>query len=265
MNCWASHPLETATSDFLASVRSQSPVALIATLRERLQCKRKNRWQEIEHDRALASFDYVPLTDSDGIHIVAVFVRGTGPVELREDMFMAADAPLISFLKTADHQRFRFLVANSNISGMVTLSDIQKLPTYSVLFGLVIAVEILLMEWIRRKCHPDEDAWLDHLKKRDRKSVERYWKKAQESNMAIDRLAHASLDQEIRAAQSLGLFNDCDEQCERIRALKTLRDNLCHAKEFAPTPEQALTIPSQVRDAETLIQWLETQIGQIAQ
>src|SRR5690606_4928245 len=109
----------------------------------------------------LATFDQVPLTEGD--RIVAVFVRGEGVVELREDLFMAADAPLLTFLKTADRQRFRFLMEGEGISGLVTLSDIQKLPVYSVLFSLVVAAEMLLMDWIRKASGGDDEVWLRHL------------------------------------------------------------------------------------------------------
>ncbi len=142
MNRWASDPLKTSAGDFLSAIRSQIPVSSIATPRANLKCERDCRWRTVEANPSLADFDQVPLTDDQGLRIESVFVRGKGRLQLREDMFMAADAPLLSFLESADQQQFRFLLVDSTVSGTVTISDIQKLPVYSVLFSLVVAVEM---------------------------------------------------------------------------------------------------------------------------
>jgi hypothetical protein len=260
MNRWASPPLGTSASDFLVALRSETPVALVATPRAEFRCERVTRWRAIESDAGLTDFDQVPLTTADG-EIEAVFVRGKGVVRLREAMFMASNAPLISFLESADQQRFRFLLEEHKVSGMVTLSDVQKLPVYSVLFGLLIAIEILLMDWIRKTLGADRDAWLCQLNVGQRSSIDKHWKRATKSNIAIDRLSCASFGQEIRAASGLGLFKGDDGRQQSFKALRTLRNQICHAMEFALTPEQALTIPALVRDAEAVATWLQERIG----
>jgi hypothetical protein len=261
MNRWASQPLKTSANDFLAAVRSEIPVSLIATPRADLKCERGCRWKAVEANAALADFDQVPLTDDEGLRIEGVFVRGTGRLELREDMFMAADASLLSFLESADQSRFRFLLVDSTVSGMATISDIQKLPVYSVLFSLVVAVEMLLMDWIRKKCRENPDEWLTHLTKSQRGSVEKYWQDALKENLAIDRLSCAAFGQEILAAKGMGLFDNHDDQRAKLKALEQLRHQVCHATEFAPNLTQALKIPSQVRDAHSVTLWLQEQIA----
>jgi len=259
-NRWASPTLGASAIEFLAAIRSEMPVSLIATPRAKFKCERRKRWAGIESNPDLADFDQVPLTSDGSDHIEAVFVRGSGLVELREDMFMASDAPLVSFLESADQQRFRFLLEDRSVSGMVTLSDVQKLPVYSVLFSLVIAVEMLLMDCIRNVCDADKDGWLAYLREGQRKSVEKYWKNALKKNLAIDRLSCASFGQEIEAAAGLGLFKHHDERHRGLKELAVLRDQVCHAIEFAPTPEQALKIPSHVRTAQSTATWLLAQM-----
>jgi hypothetical protein len=263
MSRWAANPLGTPASVFVTAVRSGTPVALIATPRAALACRPKSRWRGIQNDPELVEFDQVPLTNRDGVSIEGVFIRDTGLVELQESMFMASDAPLISFLESADQQRFRFLLDDRSISGLVTLSDIQKLPVYSVLFGLVIAVEMLLVEWIRRSCGSSENAWLEHLNKTQRGGVERHWKDASDRNLALDRLSCASFGQEIQAARGLGLFKGSEAHHEKLKALEALRHQICHAAEIALTPEQALTIPNQVRNAHATASWLHGQIEEL--
>ena len=176
---------------------------------------------------------------------------------LNSAMFMAADAPLLSFVETADQQRFRFLLDEGDFVGLVTLSDLQRLPVYALLFGLVIAVEMLLMEQIRKACGTTPDAWLVKLNVNQRETIERQWKDAMRRNVAIDRLSCASFGQEIQAAIGLGLFVKDDETHRRLFALKALRDQVCHASEFAPTSEHALEIPARVRDARALANLLQ--------
>lgn len=259
MNRWAGRETGTVAGAFLGAVRSEIPVALIATPRADLKCKREDRWQEIGSDPELSDFDQVPVTDGEGGHVVAVFIRGSGLIALRESMFMAARAPLIAFLESADHQRFRLLVEDREVSGMVTLSDVQKLPVYSVIFSLLIVVEMLLIDWIRAACAVNKNQWLDYLDGSQRGIIETHWKNAVKNNVAIDRLSCASFGQEIRAARGLGLFKDHEERHKSLKALEALRHKVCHAAEFAPTAEQALTIPGHVRDAQSTATWLRTQ------
>jgi hypothetical protein len=259
-NRWASKPLKTSAIEFLSAIRTQFPVSLIATPRAELKCRPVGEWKQVDSHPDFADFDQVPLTDGQGQRIEAVFERGQGRLALREDMFIAADAPLLSFLESADQQRFRFLVMDSTVSGMVTISDIQKLPVYSVLFSLLIAVEMSLMEWIRKRCGKDQDAWLARLEDNQQRDIERHWKQAQEKNLNIDRLNCASFHHEIVAAEGFGLFTGHADQQERLENLKALRNMVYHAAEFAPNAEEALKIPARVRDAHTVAAWLQEQI-----
>jgi hypothetical protein len=263
MTNWARHPLDTPAADFLTALRTSMPVSLVATPRASLQCRPRAAGRAAERDPELADFDQVPLT-GHGERIEAVFVRGEGVAELHEGLFMAADAPLLSFLETADLQRFRFLVEDGQVSGLVTISDLQRLPVYSVLFGLVVATEMLLMDWIRKACREDPDAWLKHLHEKQRGTIESYWKRAQEKNLTLDRLSCASLGHELTAACGLGLFTSAGERHQQLKGIEQLRNLVCHAMELAPSPEEAEKLPAFVRTALALIKWLPEQINQLS-
>lgn len=257
MTGWASPAIDSHAGEILLAVRAQGPVSLISTFRPRLSCRSASDGTDIEFDPALLDFDQVPLTGADGRRIDAIYVRGKGCLPLHADMFMAADAPLISFVKTADRQPFRLLIARDEVVGMVTLSDLQRLPVYSLLFGLVIAVEALLVEWIRCTCRADGDAWLRHLDSPRKREVEKFFERAQRANVAIDRLSCASFTDEINAALGLGLLERGNEHHGRLQALVELRNEVCHAKEVAETPERALRLPARARNADALANWLQ--------
>jgi hypothetical protein len=260
VNQWASDPLKVSANNFLAAVRSEIPVSLIATPRSQLKCACHRQWEKIALNPDLADFDQVPLTDDRGIQIEGVFVRGKDRLDLREEMFMAADTPLLSFLETADRVRFRFLLSDSDISGMVTLSDVQKLPVYSVLFSLLIAVEMLLIDWVRKRCRNAPDEWFRILDKPQRNKIEKDWQDALSKNMAIDRISCASFPNEIEAAKRLGLFEKDEDQHAKFEQLKSLRNQVCHAFELAPNLTQALKLPCLVRNALEVINFLHQKI-----
>jgi hypothetical protein len=246
----------------LQAAQVHAPVVMIATPRHALQCRSVSRWKSIEGDEALDDFDQVPLTGADSQGIEAMFIRGQGRTPLVADTFMSADAPLLTFVETADTQRYRLLVAGGDVVGMVTLSDLQRLPVYSLIFSLLIAVEVLLVEWIRGACRDQADAWMQHLRPQQRKVIESHWQQAVKNNLAIDRLSCASFSHEIAAARGLGLFAaECARE-EELSSLKQLRDRVCHAMGFAPTAEHALQVPAQVRKAREVAQWLVERINQ---
>lgn len=259
---WASPVIDSQAGEILQAVRAQGPVSLISTPRSRLRCRAATDMGGIESAPTLTDFDHVPLTGPATQRIEAMFVRGTGCVPLHTDMFMAADSPLIAFVETADRQPFRLLIADDEVVGLVTLSDLQRLPVYSLLFGLVIAVEALLVEWVRQACRADADAWLSRLDTRRQREIERHFERAQAANVALDRLSCASFADEIAAALGLGLLARGDEHHRRLQELVELRNEVCHAKEFAHTPERALRLPARARDADTLANWLQEAIGQ---
>jgi len=256
MTQWANPFRDAADGQYLEAVRSHGPVSLIATPRSELQCRPVALWHGIEKDATLTDFDQVPLTSKDGANIEGVFVRGKGRVPLTTEMFMAADAPLLAFVESADRPSFRFLLSGSQVSGLVTLSDLQRLPVYALLFELVIAVEMLLMNTIRQICRTKPDAWMEHLAPKQQRTVEKLWQEAQGSNVWVDRLSCASLGHEIQAAIGLGLFERDDATHRQFEALKIVRDLICHAAEFAPTAQDALKIPAMARDAQALAEWL---------
>lgn len=142
------------------------------------------------------------------------------------------------------------------------LSDFDQVPLIDDRTHIV-AVFIRgegLRDWIRKSCGVYEDRWLDHLDKRQRGVVEKHWKNVVKENLAIDRLSCASFGQEMRAAVGLGLFKGDEPRHRNLAALEALRHKVCHAADFAPTPEHALTIPSHVRDAQATAAWLQAQI-----
>jgi hypothetical protein len=245
---WASKTLGTPANEVIAAVRTGITIQSIATPRARLVMREKSHWPNFKDEAELADFDHVPVTEGD--EIVGIYDREEGKTlrDLSESMFMAADASLLGYLEIADSRNFAFLVRESQIVGIVTLSDIQKLPVYCVLFSLLISVEMLLMECIRAACNGDPDKWMSYLDTGAKKTIEKYWKDAQQKNIApLDKLSCASFGNELTAAEGLGFV--ASDEILTLKRLNELRNSIANGKEIALTPDRALAIPSHVRDA----------------
>ena len=253
---WANKPLDPPASDVVAAVRSGIPVKSIATPRAELVSREKCLWPGCVDEPELEPFDYVPVTVGD--EIVGLGDRLSGGLrDLSEAMLLSSDSGLLSYVEIADRQQFAFLVEHNRIAGLVTLSDIQKLPVYCVVFALLMSVEMLLMEWIRRECRMEPDRWLSQLDDESRRRIEKHWKRAQQRNVALDRLSCASFADELNAARRLRLFSAKPDAIDTLERLKDLRNLICHGMEIALTPDRALEIPADVRAALRIQRLLE--------
>ena len=259
---WASNPLDAPVSDMIAAVRMGITIESIATPRAMLVVRQKRHWPGFASESEIKGFDHVPVTEDD--KIVGVFDRESGSLrELSETMFMASDASLLSFVQNADQRRFAFVVRESQIAGIVTLSDIQKLPVYCVLFSLLISIEVLLTEWIRKVCRDQADKWLIRLNNGAKRRIEGYWKKAQVKNVALDKLSYASFLEKLTAAKGMGLFSSNESASVSLERLNELRNLVCHGKEIAHTPDRALKLPAHVRDALGIQVLLEQELREL--
>ena len=68
---------------------------------------------------------------------------------------IAIEAPLLQFVLSADTNPCRLILDDTEIRGLVTLSDIQRLPVRTALFGQFIHLKLLLTEVLRREIGPD--------------------------------------------------------------------------------------------------------------
>ncbi|MBV5269366.1 MAG: hypothetical protein JZU55_04890, partial [Afipia sp.] len=70
---------------------------------------------------------------------------------ITEADLIGADAGILDFIRQADFSKFRFLVTGTEISGLVSLSDLQRLPVRAALFGVITHLEMVMTEVIRVK------------------------------------------------------------------------------------------------------------------
>ncbi|WP_181180378.1 hypothetical protein [Mesorhizobium sp. B1-1-7] len=209
-------------------------------------------------------FSYMPVVQqgSESEHVVGVVhlepYFETPPPEksvgeaferLSEKYLIGADASILSFVLEADLHPFRLLVSDNGIIGLVSLSDLQKLPVRAALFGLVTELEIAMTEAIRAK-DPDQMLWPSFMSEGRRSSMESRIKLARSTGGIVDELLYTEFCDKRDILMKL-LFRDDPRRAHFVKNLKqieSLRNHLAHANDYADNNERSAGVCSVVRD-----------------
>jgi CBS domain-containing protein len=231
--------------DFYTSIRTATPVRLIMTpASDLLTCKTTDDAEEVDARPELADFDHIPVKQ-DG-QIAGIFDRNrkglTGRVA---DNFRPLDAayligdraPVFTFIERVPYQRCCIVVGERGIVGMVTASDLQKLPVQVALFGLLAQFEALVTELLRRSLGDPEakyESVLDLLSNGQVKNARRHKTRNDAKNLSIDWISPLSLGDKLHALEAKQPELMDWHQAGQV---KDLRDSVAHGKEFAQTYE----------------------------
>ena len=167
------------------------------------------RWDTAPYDE----YDYLPVVQSySSSQVIGVLctrsVKKHGGHTVRvqecnqrlaEHHLLGADASILEFVLYADCHPCRFVVSGDRISGLVTLSDLQRLPVRMTLFALLTGFEMTMIEAIKRR-FPEDEEWLSHLPT----SLQGKVKKAIQKAKAKDNFVHGLYAVPKRACEASG-------------------------------------------------------------
>jgi hypothetical protein len=259
----------------MKSLQDQLPVALITTPRHALLTCRSDETLAAVIARNEGGFDYFPVIDAAkrrrerivGLIELVPYLQGKKPEgivreqmePLSEDNMIGADAGILTFVKSADRIGCRLVMAGAEISGLVTLSDLQQLPVRAALFALITHVEMTMADAIRRE-FKSSNAWLDLLPQRRRDQIEKWRSAAVATDNLVDDLLLTGFGDKKNIIQKSPSFTQTwktfdDDMIEA----KGLRNSLAHANHYAATREAAVKVCNIVRRIEhwiaQLSQW----------
>ena len=237
---WASGD-EIGSGDIFETLHSGLTVALIATEREELMtCRPNESLSAVVSRSAEQQYDYLPVIDDEGSEIVGLLhitdfvqnspcigiVRGRyGP--LSEGDLIGADASILDFIKGADSKPRRLVVSGDKIVGLVTLSDLQKLPVRAALFALITGLEITMYEAIKQK-YPTGEEWKQHLTPHRRKNIkEKIDNSAKGDGFVDDLLFTQFCDKRDILIKSFPFSHKKKLRCQ-LKYIEKLRDKLAH-------------------------------------
>lgn len=201
------------------------------------------------------SYDYIPViakapdgkADIVGLLHAANYIGVPAPDglvrdhrdALSEEVLIGADVSILDFIKTGDKRPCRLAVSGAGIVGLVTLSDLQKLPVRAVLFALVTGLEITMSEAIRRHFQ-HKDSWLTCLSEGRRVKINTEIAKSRTDDGFVDSLLFTQFCDKVDIIRkSFALLSDKKDVRAHLKEIQGLRDNLAHANEYAASPDQA--------------------------
>ncbi len=147
---------------------------------------------------------------------------------LDDSILVSAEEPLPKFLPTLKESSYRLVVNGPEIRGIVTLSDVAKLPVRLLAFTLVTHLEVALADKIQKE-HSDDEDWLSLLHPKQRKTVQGRLKKRKQENLHLFPLEVTDLSHKITVVGKLRGASDFERQLEPI---VKLRNSLDHASDF---------------------------------
>ncbi|MDA8117683.1 MAG: hypothetical protein M0000_09980 [Actinomycetota bacterium] len=186
---------------------------------------------------AWATFDVLGVEDHG--RIVGILDRAggirQGPVQgamklLNGNMLVAAEAPLEGVLNALTGRRFLLVVRGNGIEGIITLSDLLKLPVRLLLFAHVTHLEMEMLSAIRRTF--SDDGWIAHLTQSRQKKLRNKEHQLAALHQQPSGLAELTefCDKREVVAKAFNLGDGFESDLREIEAY--LRNPLAHAATF---------------------------------
>ncbi len=247
-------------------------MALIATPRQALRTCAIDEPLADVMARNDEGFDYFPVTNTTpqghkrivGLIELVPYRHGEpadGVVRdrmlpLSEDNMIGADAGILTFVRTADRHGCRLVISGSEVSGLVSLSDLQQLPVRAALFAVITHLEMTMAEAIRREFGASNE-WKNRLSENRRNNVDSERRKAKADDNLVDDLLLTQFADKITIIRKSCKFAGSKTRFEAEMAeANNLRDNLAHANEYAVTRDAAAKVCAVVRNVENWIEYL---------
>ena len=166
---------------------------------------------------------------------------------LSEENLIGADASILTFVRGADDHRCCLVVAGRTINGLVSISDLQKLPVRAALFAMVTHFEIVMAASIREEFEQTEHAILRLSPERQTRVSEKC-ARAKRQEAFIDALLYTDFSDKVTIIKKRANFpwSKTGFQSE-LEQIQELRNQLAHASEYAATRADAIRVCETVR------------------
>lgn len=249
---WPASALAGDHDQILGHLERSAPVRLIATMGDFTYALADEPLVQASARAEAGRFDFLPVRDAPDGAVVGLLRRmnAAGPATgepvraamqpLSGGNLIGADAPLLDFVYTADTSPCRLVLDRSEIRGLVTLSDLQRLPVRTALFSLFIHLELLMTEVIRRKTTAAGMPF-DLLSPERADEVRKRWEEMRSAGMDRDPFEPLAFADKKTIAKKVKLFGLSGERINKdLQAIERhLRDPLAHGLTIAANPEGA--------------------------
>jgi hypothetical protein len=242
------------------ATRAAFHVRLIGTFAPDLVCAPVDGNADEWLANAPADFDQFPVREGD--RTIGLLVRGShsgrlvrdAMLPLTEELIASADMAIAELIPRLKSLPYRLILRGDRIDGIVTQSDLLKLPVRIVVFGLLTHLETVMGDLV--STHWPRDEWMAVLSPGRRA-------KLVEKETALRRRGLNPPRIELTE------FADKRDLCKRLIAtgrkrferdldgLRDLRDQLAHAATFVDDADDATGIESFVDKWDAARYWLQ--------
>jgi predicted transcriptional regulator len=181
-------------------------------------------------------FDQIPVVENKSV-IGVLEQKDQGedaPVRsqmrlLSDEVLIAADEPISHVLPLLRRsQSYRLVLEGTRISGLVTRSDVLKLPVRLYAFGMVTHLETLMGQIIDQRL---ADTWMEHLNDNRRKKVEekQLYLQQRRTNPPLLELTDFCDKRDIVRS----IFGLSKKFKEELASIEELRNQVAHAGNYA--------------------------------
>lgn len=269
-SAWATR--SDSSPELMMNFQDGLPVRLIATPRSSFKTCRMDEDLARVVERNVESFDYFPVVDAAedaretiiGLIDLVPYMHGVPPQgmvkdrmrRLSEDNLIGADASILVFVMEADRHRCRLVVSGSEISGLVSLSDLQRLPVRAGLFAMITHAEITMASAIRREFN-GSDAWIERLSPGRQSKIKEEKQKSATEDTFVDSLLFTQFADKTTIIRKSPLFKESKTAFEAdMQVVQKLRDQVAHANDYASTRAAAEHVCRTVRSITQWVDWL---------
>lgn len=171
--------------------------------------------------------DQIPITD--GERIVALWERvGKLKRPLDDSLLVSADAPLWEFIHTVHKQPYRLVVDKTKIAGIVTWSDLLKVPVFVLAFSLLAELELPMNRRILEQYK--DDSWVRLLDTKGQDKIDYRRGKLEGENLTLPMIELADLWHKATVLRGiLGAGRDFDAELDKV---VKLRNDVDHVKDM---------------------------------
>jgi hypothetical protein len=144
-------------------------------------------------------------------------------------MLISADEPLVRMLPLLRESAYRLVLRGPEIRGIVTRSDVIKLPVRLVAFALITHLEMLMAQITQTRC--PQEQWFQLLSAGRQQKVQEKFASYKGENLHLPLLEFTDFcDKRTIVKHLLGLGNDFKQALVEI---EELRNTLAHAGGYA--------------------------------
>jgi len=147
---------------------------------------------------------------------------------LSDSMLISADAPLSEFLKICQNDYFRLVVDRTHVAGIVTVSDLQKLPVRLHVFTRIAHLEMLMAEIIRHRSLGDDGSWTQYLIPWKIARAEKHRAAYERGDLNLPLIEYTDFGDKVKAM--CGLSEELAPAQPDLEAVEKLRHEIMHTR-----------------------------------